>query len=112
MRAVDVAYVAYGEALHLTKRKAGVKAQVKVREPLERVLDAVRRYVVHVVAYLDDHEDDPAAQALCRAWLEPLATWKSSGRGRKVQGPDGANGEGPGDRPGEGPEGEPTETEA
>jgi hypothetical protein len=103
VRAIVAAYTNYGVVLHLTRRKAGAKAQVKVREPLERVLDAVRRYVVHVAAYLDEHEGDPEAQAMCRGLLEPLATWKSSGGGRKAPAPEAPDGDEPGEGSGEGP---------
>ncbi|HEU4404000.1 MAG TPA: hypothetical protein VFS43_01705 [Polyangiaceae bacterium] len=104
VRAVEAAYEAYGEALYLTKRKAEVKAHVKVREPLERVLDAVRRYVVQVAAYLDDHEDDAESQAMVRVLLEPLATWKSSGGGRKARARGNSGGEGPTGGSGGGPD--------
>ncbi|HEU4409286.1 MAG TPA: hypothetical protein VFS43_28770 [Polyangiaceae bacterium] len=103
VRAIVAAYTNYGAVLHLTQRKAEAKAQVKVREPLERVLDAVRRYVVQVAAYLDEHEDDPAAQAMCRGLLEPLATWKSSGGGRKALAPEAPDGDEPGVGSGEEP---------
>lgn len=96
VRDAQVAYVAYGEVLHVTKGKAKAKAPVKVREPLERVLDAVRRYVVQIAAYADDHEDDAEAQELCRTLLGPLATWKSSGTGRKAPAPGDSGAEGGG----------------
>lgn len=115
LRAVEVAYATYGEVLHLTKRKAEAEASVNVREPIERVLNAVRRYVLHVAAYLDDHDEDADAQKLGYALLEPLTTWKRSGGGRKAKVPDAPNGEGSeGEAGGEadGPKQGPDEAEA
>ena len=102
VRAIELAHAKYGEALHVTKRKAEARVQIKVREPIERVLDAVRRYVVHVAAHVDEREGDPAAQALGYALLEPLATWKSSGGGRRAAS-GGAPGGDAGGEPGGGP---------
>ncbi len=102
--AIAKAHTAYGEALHVTKRKAEARAQVRVREPIEALLDAVRRYVVHVAAYVDEHESDEGVRSMGRALLEPLATWKSSGGGRKSPETDAPTDEGEGE--GEGPGGE------
>jgi hypothetical protein len=100
---VRAAHERYGAVLHLTQRKAEVQAQAKVREGLERLMAAVRSYVLRVSNYLDEHEGDAEAQAIGRALLEPLATWKSAG-GRKAAA-EVPVGEEPGDEPGEGPGG-------
>ncbi|HEU4404719.1 MAG TPA: hypothetical protein VFS43_05450 [Polyangiaceae bacterium] len=78
------AYEAYGEALQITARRAEAKA-VRVREPLDEVVTALRRYVLAVAAYADERDDDEAARALAEALLAPLAAWQSPRR-RKGRG--------------------------
>jgi hypothetical protein len=111
--AIEAAQERYGEVLHLTKPKKAPN-QAKVRDALERMLAAVRSYVLRVANYLDENEDDAGAQAVGYALLAPLATWKSSGSGRKAPPADDSNdggaGEGePGDEddeaPGDAPDG-------
>jgi hypothetical protein len=99
VEAIDVAHTNYGLALNLTKRKAALAEQANVRAPLEGFWEAVRSYALRVSNYLDEHRDDPAAQQLGYALLEPLASWKSSGSGRKA--PGDAGGEVPGGEEGE-----------
>lgn len=60
---------------------------MKVREPLDSFWDAVRSYALRVASYLDEHKSDLEAQRRGYALLRPLATWKSSGVGRKAQAP-------------------------
>jgi hypothetical protein len=97
VEAIDVAHTNYGLALNLTKRKAALAEQANVRAPLEGFWEAVRSYALRVSNYLDEHRDDPAAQQLGYALLEPLASWKSSGSGRRAKAPGDAGGEEPGD---------------
>jgi hypothetical protein len=85
VRVVEAAHERYGAALHLTQRKAEVKARAKPRERLDGLLGAVRSYALRVASYLDEHEGDPEARRLGCALLEPLSSWKSSGGGRKPQ---------------------------
>jgi hypothetical protein len=85
VQAIGVAHEAYGVALQVTKPKAEPTTQVTVREPLDNFWDAVRSYVLRVANHLDEHKNDAEAQRLCRALLKPMATWKSSGAGRKGQ---------------------------
>jgi hypothetical protein len=114
---IAAAHERYGAVLHLTKRKAEVQAQAKVRGALESLLAAIRSYVLRIANYLDENEDDAEAKELGYALLGPLATWKSSGGGRRAQASDGAGDDGssgdapdedevPGGRPGGEPEGE------
>lgn len=107
VRAIGEAHEAYGVALHVTKPKAEPTNQVNVREPLDGFWDAVRSYVLRVANHLDEHKNDAEAQRLCRALLEPIATWKSSGAGRKGQTVE-APGEEPGSEAPSGEEGEPS----
>jgi hypothetical protein len=58
--------------------------------------------VLRVSNYLDENEGDAEAQAIGRALLGPLVTWKSAG-GRKAAAPEAPAGEEPGDGTGEGP---------
>jgi hypothetical protein len=89
------AYAAYGEALQITAKRAEAKA-VKVREPFDRVVAALRRYVLAVTAYADENDHDPAVSALAETLLAPVAAWqgpgvrKGRGRGEPVQEPDSA----------------------
>jgi hypothetical protein len=100
---IEAAQRRYGEVLHLTKPKKAPN-QAKVRAAIERMLAAVRSYVLRVANYLDENEDDPAAQAVGDALLAPLATWKSSGGGRKNPPADGSKGGGRGEEePADGP---------
>lgn len=101
---IAAAHERYGEVLHLTKPKAKAPNQVRVREALEGMLAAVRSYVLRVANYLDENEDDPAAQRVGYGLLAPLATWKKSGGGRKAPPADDSNG---GDAGEEGPNEEP-----
>lgn len=59
-----------------------------MREPLERVLVAVRRYVSQVAAYVDEYERDAEVRAMGEALPAPVASWKSSGGGRKARAPE------------------------
>jgi hypothetical protein len=105
VEAIEAAQERYGEVLHLTKPKKA-PSQAKVREALDRMLAAVRSYVLRVANYLDENEDDAAAQALGYALLAPITTWKSSGTGRKAPPADDSNGGGVVDEePGDAPEG-------
>ncbi len=103
--AIRETFEAYGEALQITKLRAEVKASVRVREPLDAVIGALRSHVLRVTAHADAGDDagDPEARALAEALLAPLAAWQASGgrKGRAVAEEPGeqAPGEGPGDRP-------------
>jgi hypothetical protein len=84
VRVVEASHERYGAALHVTECRAAVKDRIKRREALEGVLGALRSYALRVASYLDERRDDPEAQRLGHALLGPLATWKSSGGGRRA----------------------------
>ena len=78
------AHEEYGAALGVTAERAAEPAAPNVQEPLLAVRNAIRTYVLRVLAYAD--EQDPA---LVDALLAPLATWESRGgaRGARVPTP-------------------------
>ena len=101
VEAIHQAFEAYGEALHVTRRRAKIKATARLREPLDALLSALRSYVLRVTAHADEADDrgEPEALALADALLEPLVAWRA-GSGRKVKGE-------PADEPAPEPKGEP-----
>lgn len=107
VRVVEASHERYGAALHVTKCRAAAKARIKRREALEGVLGALRSYTLHVACYLDEHGGDPGARRLGLALLKPLATWESSGGGRRASAPagEGPGGDGPAEGHDEGPGG-------
>ncbi|HEU4536130.1 MAG TPA: DUF6261 family protein [Polyangiaceae bacterium] len=90
VEAIRDAFDAYGEALEMTTRRAEIKATLTLREPLEEVTTALRKYVLHVTSFADAGEDDAAAIALSDALLAPLVAWESAapkGKGEPVEEP-------------------------
>lgn len=102
VEAIGASFEAYGEALQVTKQRAEVKAGVRVREPLDAVIGALRSYVLQVSAHADAGEGsgDVEARDLAEVLLAPLVAWQA-GSGRKKAA------EGPGDEPAPAPGGEP-----
>jgi hypothetical protein len=99
VEAIREAFVAYGEALQITKRRAELKASARVREPLDALVEALRSYVLRVSAHADAGDDagDPDARALAEALLAPLVDWKTSGGRKKGDAADAPGDEAPGD---------------
>ncbi len=75
----------YGAALGVTTARAAEPVAANVQEPLLALRNAIRTYVLRVLAHAD--EQDPA---LVDALLAPLATWESRGgtRGARLPTPD------------------------
>jgi hypothetical protein len=101
VEAIGEAFQAYGASLRMNDLKAEAKAAVKVREPLDNFVAALRAYVLHVTTYASG--GGAAEQALAETLLKPLATWQPKASARKGKGTAGGEGE-----PGEGEE-EPTD---
>jgi hypothetical protein len=93
--AIRRSHEAYGVALNVTERKAEAEAQVRVREALDAFIEALRSYLLRVAAYVDEHARDEEAQAIGRALLRPITTWKGQAA-RKGEPPEGDQGGGPG----------------
>ena len=68
---------AYGEALGITapRTELEIKETAALREALQAVLQAVRFYVLRVMAHVES--DEPATSALAARLLRPLTEWKS-----------------------------------
>lgn len=81
--AIRESFEAYGVALKLTERRAEARAQIKVREPLDKFVTALRAYVLHVTTYASTGGEGSAEEALAAALLEPLASWRARGGDRK-----------------------------
>lgn len=70
------AHKEYGEALGVTQPKAGNEpAAVPLREPLQRLLEALRKYVLQLSAQADPEQ--PATEELAAELLAPLRDWQS-----------------------------------
>lgn len=75
LRNLNKAHKEYGEALGVTSPRATVAAPTApVREPLQRLQDALRQYVLQLVANVN--EDEPATVELAEELLNPLAEWQ------------------------------------
>jgi hypothetical protein len=68
------AHARYGEALGITQ-VVEPEDSVNRREHLHALLDAIRRYVVQVMAY--EYSEAPGAAELADYLLTPLRTWES-----------------------------------
>jgi hypothetical protein len=84
VEAIGESFEADDEALQVTKLRAEVKASVRVREPLDAVIVALRSYVLRAMAHADEGDDlgDSEARELAEALLAPLVAWQVGG-GRK-----------------------------
>lgn len=76
LRNLKKAHKEYGEALGATSPRVVAAAPIApVREPLQRLQDALRQYVLQLVANVN--EDEPATVELTEELLGPLAEWQS-----------------------------------
>jgi hypothetical protein len=71
---VRAAHKRYGEALAIKKAQAPIREVPSVREPLDGVLAALRKYVLQVVAHGERNEE---AKEQASRLLAPLAEWPS-----------------------------------
>lgn len=70
------AHKEYGEALGVTQvRSESAPPSGVVKEPLLRLQEALRKYVLQVIAQVD--EDDPVSVQLADELLAPLSEWQS-----------------------------------
>lgn len=76
--AIRQAHAAYGDALGMTQPLPEAAAVPLVRGALDTFAEALRAYIVKVMATVDD--DDPASQVVADALLAPLAAWTSSAK--------------------------------
>lgn len=73
--AILEAHANYGKALGMTYALPGTPLAPQVKAPLDAFANALRTYIVKVVASVD--EDDPSTQTLADTLLAPLARWTS-----------------------------------
>ncbi len=74
--ALKNAHEAYGKALGITKSKPQLSDPPEVRKALDAFGEALRSYVVQVVAFAD--AGGPQAAKIAQRLLAPLADWRSS----------------------------------